>query len=118
MPLVLASMLGQADVAWRFGSGPENARDALQFLGASEALRGRHGIGWDPCGADDVRHWQSLIRNVIGDEAADHSLAAGLALSIPEAVNLSRNLTISHAAQSVGGDGAAISLFTLLGSIE
>jgi predicted ATPase/DNA-binding XRE family transcriptional regulator len=116
--LTLAVLAGLADLAWRFGEGPDASRAAHRFFGASEALRSRHGIGWDPAGATSARHWLAVIRRAIGDDAADLYLAEGMALSHDEVADLAWCLTVSDHPRPSDLVEEAGSLFAALGSIE
>jgi predicted ATPase/DNA-binding XRE family transcriptional regulator len=116
--LIVAALVGLADVAWRFGAGPDAAGAALRLFGASEALRARHGIGWDPAGAEAARRWQTPIREALGNELADQHIAEGMALAPVEAAALASRLTVAAGRQNAAAAVVSSSLFAALGSIE
>lgn len=117
-PLTLRSMLGLADLAWRFGTGHDSARSALLFYGAVEALQLRHGVVWDAAAADVVQRWKCGVRQELGAEAADEAINLGRTLSELAIIEQSHLLGegLGNSACAVRREGPH--LVSALGSIE
>ncbi len=116
--LMLAVLLGLADVAWRCGEGAEPERAALLFFGAAEALRKRHGLGRGGTAQETIARWQEPMRARAGDEAVDALIAGGSACPMEEIVAVAGNLRVTERAPGEPTPDPPVSLMTALGSIE
>jgi tetratricopeptide (TPR) repeat protein len=117
-PLIIRSLLGLADLAWRFGVDQESARSASHFFGAAEAVRFRHGFTWDQAGADHVTRWKHAIRQELGAEAADEAIGQGRALSECILIEHVRQLRVELGTHVGNVRREGPSLIDALGSIE
>jgi hypothetical protein len=116
--LMLAVLLGLADVAWRCGEGAEPERAALLFFGAAEALRKRHGLGRGGTAQETIARWQEPMRARAGDDAVDALIAGGSACPMEEIVAVAGNLRVTERAPGEPTPDPPVSLMTALGSIE
>jgi predicted ATPase/DNA-binding XRE family transcriptional regulator len=116
--LMLAVLLGLADVAWRCGEGAEPERAALVFFGAAEALRRRHGLGRGEAARETIARWQKPMRARVGDAAVEALIAEGMACPIEEIVAAATILRVVERAPAEAAPDAPGSLMVALGSIE
>jgi predicted ATPase len=116
--LLLAVLLGLADVARRCGVGPEPERTALLFFGAAEALRRRHGFGRRVGERQAIARWLNPIRAALGYELAEAYIAEGAALSLAEVGAIANELELTTPCPAASPDARPVSLLAAHGSIE
>ncbi|MDQ3226260.1 MAG: hypothetical protein M3Q50_06500, partial [Chloroflexota bacterium] len=116
--LMLAVLLGLADVAWQFGAGAEPERDALLLFGAAEAVWRRHDLGRRRAALDAIARWQLPMREALGDEAVDGKIGEGMLLARDEVVALANDLQVSARRRNDTRLEPGRSLLAGYGSIE
>jgi predicted ATPase/DNA-binding XRE family transcriptional regulator len=115
--LLLAVLLGLADLAWRYGESPEPERHALLLFGAAEGLRRRHGLDRGAVARQTIACWQEPMRARAGHEAVDAWIDEGIVSPIEEIVAVAGGLRVSDRPRETALDSPR-SLMVALGSIE
>jgi len=116
--LLLAVLMGLADVAWRCGDEPEPERAALLFFGAAVALRKRHGLDRGAVAQETIARWQEPIRARVGDEAVEALLAEGMTYPMEEILMVAERLRVIERSGGEAAPDSTVSLMVALGSIE
>lgn len=116
--LMLAALLGLADVVWRAGAGEHPERLALHFWGAAEALRLRHGLGQGEEARQTIALWHEVMRGVIGDARVDEAIATGMAAPPAAIIDCARWFEVTGSPESGGMRAALPSLAAAVGNID
>ena len=115
--LLLAVLLGLADVAWRYGAGSEPERYALLLFGAAEGLRKRHGLDRGGVVRQTIACWQEPMRARAGHVAVDAWIDEGMVAPLEEIVAVAGRLRVSDGPRETALSSPS-SLMVALGSIE
>ena len=116
--LMLAVLFGLADLAWRFSDEACPGHSAVQFYGAAEAIRIRHGLPVAESVRAAVERWRSLLKTHKGDEAVEALLAEGARMTPAETLALSAALTVTSVPDAGFPGQQPLSLLAAPGSIE
>lgn len=113
--VLLAVLLGLADVGSRFGVEPDAQRIVLLLIGAAKALLRRHGLGQDGSAREGIDRWLLSLRGASGDDDVDAQIEDGMRLTPAAIIAAVESLRVSA---SSGVAGPQFSLLEVLGTIE